>query len=134
MPFSARAGTDLNRDGAATTDFVPGTTRNVFNRGNNTTLLGIVNAYRAANGRAAIPESQLDTNGVNRLDVRISKAVRLGTDRKVEFIAQVFNALGSDTLGGIAQGWQENALSDSFGRISTVFPRQQGELAVRFTF
>ena len=134
MPFSARAGTDLNRDGAATTDFVPGTTRNVFDRGNNTALLGIVNAFRAANGRAAIPESQLDTNGVNRLDVRISKAVRLGADRKVEFIAQVFNALGSDTLGGIAQGWQENALSDSFGRITTVLPRQQGELAVRFTF
>ena len=138
MPFSARAGVDLNRDGVTVnnqhTDFVPGTTRNVFNRGNNTALLGIVNAYRAANGRAAVPESQLDTNGVNRLDVRISKALRLGPDRKVELIAQVFNVLGSDTLGGIGQGWQENALSDSFGRITTVLPRQVGELAIRFTF
>ena len=33
MPFSAVAGIDLNGD-AATTDYVPGTTRNVFNRGN----------------------------------------------------------------------------------------------------
>ena len=138
MPFSARAGADLNRDGVTVngqhTDFVPGTTRNVFNRGDNTALLAIVNAYRAANGRGAIPESQLDTNGVKRLDVRLSKAVRLGANQKIEFIAQVFNVLGSDTLGGIAQGWQENALSDSFGRITTVLPRQQGELAVRVTF
>jgi hypothetical protein len=34
-------------------------------------------------------------------------------------------------LGGIAQGWVENALSDSFGRILTVLPRQEAGLAVR---
>ena len=139
MPFSARAGVDLNRDGFPTTDYVPGTTRNVFNRGDNSALLAIVNAYRATAGttaaqRAPIPESQLDTNGVNRLDVRVSKSIPLGNDRKFEVIAQVFNLLGSDTLGGIAQGWQENALSSSFGRITTVLPRQQAELAVRIVF
>jgi hypothetical protein len=36
--------------------------------------------------------------------------------------------------GAIEAGWQENALSDAFGRILTVQPRQQAELALRFTF
>ena len=132
MPFSARAGIDLNADGAAGTDYVPGTTRNQGNRGDNSTFLAAVNAWRAQNGRAPIPGSQLDANGYNRFDLRASKAVDLGT-RRVEFIAQVFNLFGTDNLG-IAGTWQENALSNSFGRILEVQPRQQAELAVRFTF
>ncbi|HEY3160655.1 MAG TPA: hypothetical protein VGJ78_16935, partial [Vicinamibacterales bacterium] len=132
MPFSARAGIDLNADGAAGTDYVPGTARNVGNRGHNDTFLAAVNAWRAQNGRAPIPGSQLDMNGYNRFDLRASKAVELGT-RRVEFIAQVFNLFGTDNLG-IAGTWQENALSNSFGRILEVQPRQQAELAVRFTF
>jgi hypothetical protein len=132
MPFSARAGRDLNNDGAAATDYVPGTTRNMGNRQTGE-MLTAVNAWRAANGRAPIAEDQLDTNAHNRLDVRASKAVALG-GRRVEFIAQVFNLLGRDNLGLIEAGWQENALSDSFGQILTVQPRQQAEVAVRFTF
>ena len=142
MPFSARAGLDLNRDGVTVnqqqTDYVPVTTRDVFNRGRNTELVAIVNAYRATtrdsshpNGYAPISEGQIDTNTVNQLDVRITKAISLGENRKLEFIAQVFNVLGRDNLGGIGQSWVENALSDSFGRLLTVLPRQQAELAVR---
>jgi hypothetical protein len=131
MPFSARAGRDLNGDGV-TNDFVPGLSRNVFNRGDNQRLLDIVNAYRAQNGRAPIPLSQLEVNDFNRFDVRASKLVQLG-GRRLEFIAQVFNLFGRDNLG-LAGTWQENALSNSFGRMNEVQPRQQAELAVRFTF
>src|SRR5262245_30125170 len=132
MPFSARAGIDLNNDGAAATDYVPGTTRNQGNRADNEAFLAAVNAWRAQNAREPIPASQMDTNGYNRFDLRASKTVGLGT-RRVEFIAQVFNLFGTDNLG-IAGTWQENALSNSFGRILEVQPRQQAELAVRFTF
>ena len=111
---------------------MPGTSRNTGNRGDNAAFLAAVNAWRAQNGRAPIPESQLDANGYNRFDLRASKAVQLGM-RRVEFIAQVFNLFGTDNLG-IAGTWQENALSNSFGRILEVQPRQQAELAVRFTF
>ena len=131
MPFSARAGRDLNNDGA-TTDFVPGLTRNVFNRGNNQALLDTVNAYRAQNRLAPIPLSQIEANDYNRFDLRASKILSLG-DRRLEFIAQVFNLFGRDNLG-LAGTWQENALSNSFGRMLEVQPRQQAELAVRFTF
>jgi hypothetical protein len=46
----------------------------------------------------------------------------------------VFNLFGRDNLGLTELGWQENALSDAFGQILSVQPRQQAELAVRFTF
>lgn len=132
MPFSARAGRDLNADGAAGSDYVPGTTRNQGNRGDNEAFLAAVNAWRTQNGRAPIAASQLATNEYNRFDVRASKSLTVGGQR-LEFIAQVFNLFGTDNLG-IAGTWQENALSDAFGRILEVQPRQQAELAVRFTF
>jgi hypothetical protein len=137
MPFSARAGLDLNNDGSvidvAEGDYVPGTTRNIGNR-DNEKLLAAVNAFRALNGRAPISANQIDTNEQNRVDVRISKAFSLAGNRRIELIGQVFNLFGTDMLGGIEQGWQENALSDSFGRLLSVQPRQQAELAIRFVF
>jgi hypothetical protein len=146
MPFSARAGIDLNADGSTVngqhTDYVPGTTRDQGNRMSNADLLNKVNAFRAAtkdathpNGYAPLTDSQFDTNGINRMDVRVSKSFPLSGSRKLELIAQVFNLLGHDNLiylGGL--GWQENALSSSFGKIQTSQPRQQGEVAVRVVF
>ena len=132
-PFSAVAGVDLNRDGAVT-DYVPGTTRDVFNRGDNAQELALVNAWRAQNGRAPIPESQLMTDEFKRVDVRISKPIAVGGGRRAEIIAQVFNLFGTDSYGPGATPWQMNALSNSFGMINTVFPRQQAELAVRFVW
>ena len=129
MPFSALAGRDLNRDGA-NTDYVPGTTRN---QGNRNLDLGAVNAWRAVNGLGPVAADQIDTNRFNRFDVRVSKALPFGT-RRLEFIAQVFNIFGTDNLGGVGTGWVTNALSDSFGRILSAQPRQQGELAIRFVF
>ncbi len=132
MPFSARAGIDLNNDGAAGTDYVPGTTRNQGNLGDNDAFLAAVNAWRAQNARTPIAASQLATNEYNRFDIRASKAVQVG-GRRLEFIAQVFNLFGRDNLG-VGGTWQENSLSNAFGRILDVQPRQQAELAVRFTF
>jgi hypothetical protein len=134
MPFTARAGQDLNRDGTSGTDLVPGTTRNQGNRDNDS-LLEAVNAWRVLNRRAPVTAEQLDTNEYNRVDIRASKAVSLGGNRQVELIAQVFNLLGRDNLvGGTGGGWSTNALSNSFGRILTALPRQEAELAVRFRF
>jgi carboxypeptidase family protein len=132
-PFSAVAGTDLNRDGALT-DYVPGTTRNVFNRGDNAKDLALVNAWRAQSGRGPIRENQLMTDEFKRVDVRIGKQIRVGGDRRAELIAQVFNLFGNDSYGVGATPWQVNATSDSFGTINTVYPRQQAEVAVRFVW
>jgi hypothetical protein len=131
-PFSALAGVDLNRDGA-NTDYVPGTTRNIGNRDNDK-MLTAVNAWRVQNGRAPIPASQIDDNTYNRMDMRASKSFLLGGSRKLELIAQLFNVFGADSLGGFGTGWVTNALSDTFGRITSSLPRQQAEVAVRFAF
>lgn len=131
-PFSARAGRDLNRDGASGSDYVPGTTRNMGNRGQHDAMLAAVNAWRAQNGRAPIAADQLVTDEYKRIDVRLSKAFSLGATRRVELGLQVFNLLGWDNLGGPGQGWVVNALSNSFGTINSVQPRQQAELIMRF--
>ena len=133
-PFSAQAGRDLNRNGV-NNDFVPGTTSNVFNRGNNESLMQVVNAWRAENGRGPLSEDQIATDGFNRFDVRASKAIPLGGSRRLDLIAQVFNVFGTDSLGGSGVNvYVINALSNSFGTINRVHPRQQGELAVRFVW
>jgi hypothetical protein len=131
-PFSARAGADLNGDGA-NTDYVPGTTKNMGNR-DNAAMLAAVNAYRATLGLAPIPAGQIDNNLFSRLDVRASKAINIGGGRKVEVIGQVFNLLGRNNLGGVGSSYQTSARSADFGRILTAQPRQQGEVAVRLTW
>jgi hypothetical protein len=132
-PFSARAGVDLNQDGAVT-DYVPGTSKSVFNRGNNTAMLAQVNALRASQGRAPIAESQLMTDEFQRLDLRVSKQVSLGGARRVELIGLVFNVFGTDSFGVGATPWQLNATSNAFGTLNTVYPRQQAEVALRFVW
>jgi hypothetical protein len=131
-PFSARAGRDLNGDGA-TTDFVPGTTKGMGNRDNDA-MLKAVNAYRAANGLAPITALTYNTNDYNRVDVRASKAINLAGRKRLELIGQVFNLFGRTNLGGIGSSFNTNALSSTFGQLPTAQPRQQGEVAVRFTF
>jgi len=129
MPFSAVAGVDLNGD-AAITDYVPGTARNPFNRGNNTSALAAVNAYRTTTGLAPIAASQISTNEYYGLDVRASKSFPISAGR-VELIGQVFNLLNRTNL---LAAWTTNALSSSFGTIVSAANKRQAEVAVRFSF
>ena len=131
-PFSAKAGVDVNADGA-NTDYVPGTRKNMGNRDNGP-MMQAVNAYRATLNLAPIPESQVDKNTFFRLDMRVTKAVNVGGGRKVEAIVQVFNLLGRTNLGGVGSQFVTNARSASFGRILTAQARQQGEVALKFTW
>ena len=131
LPWSATAGRDLNADGF-NTDLVPGTSRN---EGSRDLSLDAVNTWRAANGRGAIPESQIDSSRINLLDLRASKAIRFGGTAKVDLMAQVFNLLNTRNLQGQYGGGRVgNALSDAFGRIQTARPGLQGEFAVRFAW
>ena len=51
-----------------------------------TSISRVVNAWRAANGRAPISADQIDNNRYNRLDVRASKAIAFGARQRVELI------------------------------------------------
>ncbi len=128
LPWNAAAGRDLNADGF-NTDLVPGTTRNAGNRSFD---LDAVNAWRSANGRIPIPESQIASSRINLLDMRLSKAFRYGAAGKIDLMAQVFNLLDTTNLQAqFGGGRVTNALSDAFGRIQTARPGLQGELAIR---
>ena len=131
LPWTATAGLDRNGDGF-NTDLVPGTSRNSGSRNLN---LAAVNAWREANARAAIPESQIESSRINLLDLRASKAIRVAGSAKVDLLAQVFNLFNTKNLqsqyGG---GRQANALSAAFGKIVTARDGTQGELAIRLTW
>ena len=129
-PFSARAGRDLNGDGA-NTDYVPGTHKG---QGNRDLDMNLVNAWRASNGFGPLPASQISSNAFNRFDAKLSKAFSLSGKRRIDVIGQVFNLFGHDNLGGIGSSFQTNALSDSFGQLLTAQNRQQAEVALRVTF
>ena len=75
-PFTASAGVDL--DGNRNNDYVPGTKKGDGNRMDMDEFLGLVNAFRATRSLAPIPESQIDSDKYNRMDVRVSKAFQLG--------------------------------------------------------
>lgn len=132
-PFSARAGRDLNRDGA-NTDYVPGTRKGDGNRMEEGQFIGLINERRAQNGLAPLSASQIDSDDFNRFDVRVSKSFALGVGPSAELIAQVFNLFGRTNLGGIGVGRQLNSLSNAFGQILGAQPRQEAELAIRFRF
>jgi hypothetical protein len=138
LPFSALAGIDLNGD-ANNTDYAPGTTRNVFNRGTNAEALAQVNAWRATRpptalnprGLAPIDESQIDTNEFFSVDLRVTKAFVVSDRQRVEVIGQVFNLLNRTNLLPV---WTNNSLSNVFGTITSASNMRQAEVALRFAW
>src|SRR5262249_50105322 len=128
------AGIDINGD-SAVTDYVPGTTRNVFNRGNNQAELDLVNQWRALNHLAPIPLSQINSNEYYGLDLRASKQLAIGGGKKVELSLNVFNALNrTNLLSNVNTSIITNALASNFGQILSAYPKRQVQLGVRFTF
>jgi Carboxypeptidase regulatory-like domain len=138
LPFSAQAGIDRNGDGN-NTDYVPGTTRNAFNRGNNAETIAHVNAWRALqppnalnpNGLAPIAESQIQTTEFLSVDLRATKAFVLSGRHRFEVIAQVFNLLNRTNLLPV---WTTNSLSNVFGTISSASNMRQAEFAIRYSW
>jgi len=69
------------------------------------------------------------------MEVRVSKAIRFGEGRKVDLLAQAFNVLNTKNLQAqFGAGRVGNALSNTFGRITSARPSRQIELAVRATW
>jgi hypothetical protein len=131
VPFSAMAAT-YNADG--TQQYVPGTSRNQGNRDLN---LAAVNAYRATLGVPPVTASQINTNSYDSFDVHLSRSFKLGGERHLELIAQVFNLVGHENLAGVSagnSGYVTNAASPGFGTLSSAGNLQQAEIAARFVF
>ena len=129
LPWSATAGRDLNND-TFTTDLVPGTTRNSGSRDLN---LDAVNAWRATNGLAAV--TTIDTSRINLFDLRVSKRIKLPNERRIELLVQAFNLFNTKNLQAqFGGGRQGNALSNSFGLITSARPQRQIELGAKLNW
>lgn len=128
LPWSATAGRDLNGD-TFNTDLVPGTTRNSGSRDLN---LAAVNVYRLANGLPAVSAADIDSSRISLVDMRASKALRIGEHRKIDLLVQAFNLFDTTNLQAqFGSGRVGNALSNTFGKITSARPSRQIELAVR---
>jgi hypothetical protein len=132
MSRSARsgrtAGRDVNGD-TFFTDLVPGTTRN---SGSRNLDLAVVNAWRALNNLAPIPESQIESSRVNIADMRVSKSLHFTASRRLDVMMQAFNVFSTTNLQAqFGGGRVGNAQSNGFGRITSARPSRQIELAVR---
>ena len=134
MPFSAKAGRDINGDGFATGrsgDYVPGTTRN---QGNRDLDMSLVNDWRAQNGLGPLSEDQIDSTRYLNLDLRVSKQFPLGGTAAIELMFQVFNIFDNLNLGArfLTPANVENSLSPNFGQILHAQDARQAEIAFRF--
>jgi hypothetical protein len=133
LPFSALSN-NLDVDGIR--QYVPGTSRNLGDRSLN---LDIVNAYRATLGLAPITSANINSSRFNSFDIRVSRALFVREQRKLEIIGQVFNLFGTENLASAAGqvstgGNQTNTTSPNFGSILGANNLQQAELAARFVF
>jgi hypothetical protein len=126
LPFSAFSSSTL-ANGDGTTQYVTGTSRN---QGNRDLSLAAVNAYRATLGLPAV--SSVKGNLYNSFDIHLSKAFFVKEQRRLEVIAQCFNAFGSQNLAAL--NYVTSAASTSFGNITAGSNLQQAELAARFSF
>jgi hypothetical protein len=118
------AGRDLNLDGLAN-DRPAGIQINDGCRGAD---LGVVNAYRSANGAA--PVERITCGAFLTLNTQVSRTFRLRGEHRVGIIFQVFNLLNrANRLSAVG-----NALSPLFGQALQVANARQGEIAIRYDF
>ena len=52
----------------------------------------------ASRGLAPIDASTIDSSRINIMDLRVSKRIRFGGDRRLELIAQAFNLFNTENL------------------------------------
>ena len=79
-----------------------------------------------------IAEGQIDSSRINITDMRVSKSVRFGENRKIDLMVQAFNVFNTKNLQAqFGGGRVGNALSNTFGRITSARPQRQIELAAR---
>jgi hypothetical protein len=129
-PFSARAGVDLNGDGAIT-DYVPGTHKG---QGNRDLDMGLVNAWRAIRGlglSAPLSSARTTTTAWTPESARRSRWAA-GAGSRASSRSSTCSGV---TISGVSvAAFQTNALTDTLGQLLTAQNRQQAEIAVRVTF
>jgi hypothetical protein len=130
-PFDIRAGVPSPIDYFGFSLRPPGVTRDQGCRGVN---LGTINDFRASHGLGAV--NSVACPGEFALDIRVAKAIRLGTSQNLDLMFEVYNLTGADNLAhNDSQGVTTDvALSNTFGQAIVAGPPRQAQLGIRFRF
>jgi hypothetical protein len=79
--------------------------------------------------------TRIDSSRINLTDLRVSKRISLGNERRIEVLVQAFNLFNTRNLQAqFGGGRQGNALSAAFGTITTARPNRQIELGARLNW
>ncbi|WP_263381423.1 TonB-dependent receptor [Granulicella arctica] len=133
LPLSAfgasTAITSLTPSADSTAQYVPGTTRNQFNRD---ISFAAINAYRAAQGVAPLSTTQLQNSNYKSFDLRVLRDFRVHESMHIEAYGQAFNLFGH--VNYVNSSITSTATSSTFGRATSATNLQQAELGARFVF
>ena len=89
-PIKVQSGLDLDGDQTVTGDLPPGIPITV-GRERVDESLSAINAFRATQGLAPIDRSLLLLDPYRSLDVRVTKTIRIGANRRIELLVEGFN-------------------------------------------
>src|SRR6185369_10345066 len=91
-PIAVSAGVDLDGDGSTNGDRPRGLTPTV-GRGNVDEQLRIINEYRASINLPPFTKDRIKINAFKSIDMRGTKTIPLGKDRKIDVFFEGFNLL-----------------------------------------
>jgi Carboxypeptidase regulatory-like domain/TonB dependent receptor len=128
-PFKIQAGPDLDGDGVATGDRPAGLPPTI-GRGDVTQQLALINVFRGSIGLPAIDAARLDLFMYFTLDMRVTKAFRVGGRQRIEAFLEGFNVTNHVNLSA----YNSNMNTNSFLIASSARPARQVQWGMRYSF
>jgi hypothetical protein len=138
LPFNPGSSLDINKDGY-TGDNPVGV---AFRSGCRALDINAINTFRATRGLAAVSESDIACPSFANVDLRFSKFFVFAGQRRIEFIAQLFNIFNRANFATPASNPGASDVAGkppTFGSVNAILaninaPSRQAEFAVRFQF
>ncbi len=128
-PFRVQAGPDLDGDNVAQGDRPTGLPPTI-GRGDVEAQLSLVNAFRQSINLQPIDAARLDLTKYFTVDLRATKAFRLGAERRLEVFLETFNLTNHVNLSG----YNGNMNTNSFLIPTSARPARQLQWGLRFSF
>jgi len=128
-PRPVSAGVDLDGDLNTSNDRPAGLAQTV-GRGDVTSQLAIINAFRASRGLGTVDASLLNIDPVIDLDLRLTKVIPLPHNRRFEIFLEGYNLTNHTTLYGGASAMT----SSSFLIRTSALDARQTQWGGRFVF
>lgn len=113
-PKNVQAGIDLDGDGNTAGDRPRGLPPRV-GRGDVARELALINEYRTSQRLAPIAAELLDLHESRNIDIRLTKSVRLGAERRLELFLEAFNATNFVNLNNGSNNMRLNSFLISTG-------------------